>query len=97
MLEVGSGDEDEDVDDVFAHETWDRGTTDVFDGEVGDFGEGEIEGELFFDFLEGGGPCFLVFVDPDLHHEEDSQGDACDPGVNYVQFLRAGEGMDFLE
>ncbi len=76
MLEVGGGDDDEDVNDVFAHETRDRGTADVFDGEVGDFCEGEIEGELFFDFLEGRGPCFLVFVDPNFHHEEVLLGDA---------------------
>ena len=68
MLEVGGGDDDHNVDDVFALETGYGGAAYVFDGEVGDFCESEIEGELFFDNLEVGGPGFLVFVDPDLHH-----------------------------
>lgn len=69
VLEVGGGDDDQDVDDVFAHESWYCGTAHVFDGEVGDFGAGEVEGELFFDFFEVRGPRFLVLVDPDVDHD----------------------------
>ena len=69
VLEVGGGDDDQNVDDVFALETGHGGAAYVFNGEIGDFCEGEIEGELFFDFLEVRGPGFLVFVDPDLHPE----------------------------
>lgn len=67
MLEVGRGDDDEDVDDVFADELGDCGAAYVVDGEVGDACAREVGGELFFYLLEGGGPGFLVGVDPDFH------------------------------
>ena len=52
-LEVGAGDDDEDVDDVFGHEAGDGGAAYVVDGEVGDVGKGEVGGELGFDGVEG--------------------------------------------
>ena len=70
VLEFGSRDNNEDVDYVFAHEAGYRGAAYMFDGEVGDSCEREVEGELFFNLLKGGGPCFLIFVDQDFHAGE---------------------------
>ena len=67
MPEIGSGNEDEDVDDVFANQVRDRGAADVGDGKGVEVGEGEVVVEIGFYGFKGVGVGGVVGVDVDLH------------------------------
>ena len=67
MVEVRSGNEDEDVDDIFANEVRNRGAADVSDGEGVEISEGEVVEEFGFYGFERLGIGGVVVVDMDLH------------------------------
>ena len=67
VVEIGSGNEDEDVDDIFANEFRDRGAADVGDGEGVEICEGEVVEKVGFYGFEGLRVGGVVVVDLDLH------------------------------
>ena len=67
VVEIRSGNEDEDVDDIFANEVRNRGAADVGDGEGVEFSEGEVVEEFGFYGFEGLRIGGVVVVDIDLH------------------------------
>ena len=67
VVEIGSGNEDEDVDDIFANEFRDRGAADVGDGEGVEICEVEVVEEVGFYGFEGLRVGGVVVVELDLH------------------------------
>ena len=66
-MKIHSGNEDEDVDDIFANEVRNRGAADVGDGEGVEVSEGEVVEEFGFYGFEGLRIGGVVGVDLDLH------------------------------
>ena len=67
VVEIRSGNEDEDVDDIFANEVRNRGAADVGDGEGVEVSEGEVVEEFGFYGFEGLRIGGVVAIDLDLH------------------------------
>ena len=66
-MKICSGNEDEDVDDIFANEFRNRGAADVGDGEGVEISEREVVEEFGFYGFEGLRIVGVVVVDLDLH------------------------------
>ena len=67
VVEVRSGNEDEDVDDIFANKVRNRGAADVGDGDGVEVSEGEVVEEFGFYGFEGLRIGGVVVVNIDLH------------------------------
>ena len=67
MVKIRSGNEDEDVDDIFANEVRNRGAANVGDGERVEVSKGEVVEEFGFYGFEGLRIVGVVVVDLDLH------------------------------